>query len=99
MKCASKTRQRKRYAGANSTIFYQEEPSDWQLAVKWQNGSLALELFPASGQLGENTTTRWYNAPRYKNVVFELTEAQFGVAQGKLNSKEGTFGVILAFSG
>jgi hypothetical protein len=56
-----------------------------------------LELFPASGQLGENTTTRWYNAPRYKNVVFEdrkreidtdRKEAQFSVAQGKLNWKK-----------
>ncbi len=50
---------------------YQEEPLDWQLVVKWRNGSFALELFPASGQLGENTTTRWYKAPRYENVVFE----------------------------
>jgi hypothetical protein len=66
----------------------QEEPSDWQLAVKWRNGSLALEIFPASGHLGENTTTRWYKVPRYKNVVFELTEAQFSVEEGKPRSKE-----------
>jgi len=38
---------------------------------------LALELFPASGQLGENTTTRWYKAPRYKNVVFKFRSAPY----------------------
>ena len=43
---------------------FTQGPDDWQLAVKYQNGSLALELFPAAGQYGENMTTGWYTAPR-----------------------------------
>ena len=52
---------------------FTQGPDDWQLAVKYQNGSLALELFPAAGQYGENMTTGWYTAPRWLNVVFVHT--------------------------